>query len=115
MMRVSEDMVALLSPQMVETIALLRDMGWTVLPPPSEAIPAPSAGQVWPSPRPRVEARTVIKVGPRPERHLSHHYVFFTTPTRLPHPKWGPSRLLLSAWTDWARKSDARPVQEAKG
>lgn len=110
-MRVSEDMVALLSPQMVETIALLRDMGWTVLPPPSEAIPAPSAGQVWPSPRPRVEARTVIKVGPRSERHLSHHYVFFTTPTRLPHPKWGPSRLLLSAWTDWARKSDARPVE----
>lgn len=89
--------------------ALLRAAGWAVLPPPPETIPEPQAGQVWISPRPRVEPRTVVKVGP--SRGWPHpSCVFFTTPSRPAHPQRGPTYLHPDSWQAWARKSGARPA-----
>lgn len=84
-------------PQAVE---LLRANGWTVIPPASGQIPDPEAGQVWVSPKPRVEPRTVVKIGP----HRSYPWsgdkcVHFTTPKRQPD-QWGPPCITFETWRE---------------
>jgi hypothetical protein len=96
-----------------QAATLLRELGWTCIPPvdPSEAIPEAKIGQVWISPKPRVEARTVVWIGAsRTQPWAGDKCVGFTTPTRKPHEKWGPSKLTPEAWAQWAKKSGARPV-----
>jgi hypothetical protein len=89
--------------------ALLREAGWTVLPPMPGALPAPAPGQVWVSPNPRIEPRTVLKIG-------THHcypwagdqVVFFTT-----HRRGSPERpvpLCPERWRRWAENAEARPA-----
>lgn len=90
-----------------DAIGRLRARGWTVCPPPSEEIPDPQVGQIWRSPSPRIEARTVVAVGPH--RSWGGTSVSFISPSRPPNPKWGPFALHITGWKKWARKSGARP------
>ena len=93
-------------------VLLLREAGWTCIPPvdPNAAIPEPAVGQVWRSPKPRVEPRTVLSVGAAARGIWPGQVVVgFSTPTRQPHEKWGPLILHTEGWRAWARKSGARP------
>ena len=94
---------------LTEAAALLTSAGYTVIAPvdPSSVIPAVAVGQVWVSPRPGVEARTVTSttsVGAwvRP-------FVTFTKPSDPVGMKY-PNRLTPEAFRTWARKTGARPV-----
>ena len=93
-------------------VLLLREAGWTCIPPvdPNAAIPEPAVGQVWRSPKPKIEPRTVLSVGMDKRAWSSGRVVVgFSTPTRQPHEKWGPLILPIETWKAWARKSEARP------
>ena len=90
--------------------AILREAGWTVLPPPPVTIPEPKMGQVWFSPKPGTEPRTVVSVGPH-SSWSGRQCVFFTTPKRPPS-EWGPTYLHMDAWKTWVKKAGARPLSE---
>ena len=91
----------------------LRRVGWTVIAPvdPAAAIPAPKPGQVWVSPKPRVEARTVHHIG------TNLHWpgdgpncIYFTYYPGTPRDE-RPHCLRPSVWLAWVRKSGARPQE----
>ena len=88
-------------------ITLLRDRGWILVPPvdPAAETPEPQVGQVWRSPKARVEPRTVTKIaGSRAYPWTGDNCVFFTTPSgRNVH-------LHPETWRAWARKTGARPA-----
>lgn len=89
----------------------LLDAGWTVTPPPSADIPSPKAGQVWRSPNPRVEDRTIVHIGPhRTYPWAGDAVVHFTTPKRQPG-QWGPPKITTEDFIAWAKKSGARPQE----
>lgn len=88
---------------------MLREAGWTVLPPPAEKPPEPQVGQVWVSPKRRVEPRTVVKIGPHRCWSGDVECVHFTAPSDAPS-KWGPRALHRAAWDSWVKKSGARPA-----
>lgn len=70
----------------------------------AEAIPAAKVGQVWVSPLPRVEPRTVVKIVPTWDPS-GVNYVWFRTPS-------GVLRALhQTTWSAWVRKSCARPQE----
>jgi hypothetical protein len=103
-----------LLPNLDAAVEQLRKMGWTVLPPPAEEIPAPAAGEVWIAPSPRVEPRTVTKVA----SHRSYPWagdqcVYFTVPSDPPDMKW-PRVLAPTTWRAWAKKSGARPASSSR-
>ena len=80
--------------------ALLRAAGWTVTPPPAAEIPRVAVGQVWRSPKARVEDRTVVSIGPT-------RLIDYLT------PRWKTACMTHeSNFVAWARKSGARPVEE---
>lgn len=89
--------------------ALLRENGWVVMPPAAPELPRIEVGQVWVSPKPKVEPRTVLKIG------RCHSYpwagvrvVFFSAP-KDPVQSY-PRTLVDTDFAAWARKSDARPM-----
>jgi hypothetical protein len=84
----------------------LRALGWVCVAPvdPEAAIPEPQAGQVWVSPRPRVEARTVVKIGSHPRTGVRAVYFAVGPNQRFMH---------MEGWRAWAKKSSARPVGDA--
>lgn len=86
--------------QMIET---LRARGYTVLPPASEDIPEPAVGQVWRSSNPRIEPRTVVRIGHN--GWYGEDAVLFDrgTPLERPHA------LHRYSFIRWAQKSGARP------
>lgn len=89
-------------------VDLLRGAGWIVTPPPEEAIPEPAVGQVWRSPNPRIEPRTIVGIGPR-RGWKDPDTISFTSASKPPHEKWGPSALNKDGWRKWVKSSGARP------
>lgn len=92
--------------QSQETLAaILREAGWTVIPPvdPNAAIPEPEVGQTWASPKPLVFPRTVAMIAPHRFYPSGDLCVYFTTPGGY------ASSLHPARWKAWARKSGARP------
>lgn len=85
--------------------SLLRRHGWTVVPPAPERLPEPEAGQVWVSPKPRIQPRTIVKIdASRSYPWAGSKCVYFTTPSgRSTH-------LPPDGWRAWVRNSDARPA-----
>ena len=90
---------------LTEAAALLRAAGWVVVPPPSPSAPEPMTGQTWVSPKPRVEARTITRIG-----YHSHWpwaadaCVYFTTPSGR------GACVNPETWAQWVQRSQARPV-----
>lgn len=85
----------------------LRALGWVGVEPvdPKAAIPEPQPGQVWISPRPRMEARTVVNIAPA-RGWASSRCVYFTWPG-------SPDRVHVlnpEGWRAWVKKSCARPA-----
>lgn len=88
---------------------MLRAAGWTVVPPRPAAMPEPAVGQVWVSSKPRVEPRTIVKIGPA-RGWGDRNCVHFTAPSDAPNAPWGPRRLNTEGWNAWVRKSGAVPA-----
>jgi hypothetical protein len=86
--------------------SLLRRNGWVVVPP----APEPKVGQTWVSPKPGVEPRTVVKIGPGRAWHPDIPCVHFTVPSEPEPSKFGFRYLTREAWDAWVRKSEARPA-----
>lgn len=87
--------------------AFLTAAGWKCVPPGGTAgkvgLPLPLVGQVWRSPRPMTEDRTITHIGPhlfRPHVKL----VRFTTPRR------GDTSNNYFSFLAWAKKTGARPI-----
>ena len=79
-------------------IAQLRAAGWTVTPPLAETVHI-EVGQVWISPRPKEEARTVVRFG----RHrwypsAGDQAVFFTTATQGVEQDKGYPKFAFACW-----------------
>jgi hypothetical protein len=104
------DQPSILDAELDNAASLLRSRGWVVVPPAPEKPPEPEVGQTWASPKPRIEPRTVVKLGPGRAWQPDVPCVYFTTPSRQPDPKWGPNYLTREAWDAWVRKSEARPA-----
>lgn len=95
-----------------QALELLRKSGWTCIAPdrPKDVIPDPIEGQVWHSPKPQIEPRTIVRVGShRAYPWAGPHCVGYTSRSKPPHPEWGPHTMSPGAWRSWARKSGARP------
>lgn len=88
-----------------DALNVLRTAGWTCIPrvDPKAAIPKPEVGQIWISPKPRVAARTVVKIAPHKWYPSGVMCVYFTTPDGR------ASYLHTASWHEWARKAQARP------
>ncbi len=90
--------------------ALLRAAGWTVTEPPAAEIPRVEVGQVWRSPKPGVEDRTVLRIGNSNKYPWDPRAITFTTEALL--KQLHHNVLSERAFIAWARKSGARPVEE---
>jgi len=89
---------------------------WAIFPVRHEdAIPEPKVGQVWVSPSPYVEPRSVVDVGPRSDWGRYGTCVSFTTPTRPPSDRWGADCLPEVSWRKWSKMTGARPVPAPEG
>lgn len=93
-------------------VAALRALSWTVVAPvdPNAAIPAPEAGQVWVSPKPRVAARTVVRVGANCHWPGDGNDCVYFTASGYPNTV-NPRCLNSVAWASWVRESGARPQE----
>ena len=95
--------------ELASAVALLRSAGWTVIPP-TESLSRCAVGQVWQSPRPGEEVRTVVRIG----RHrwyppAGNRVVFFTTPSLEVGQESASPEIAFLAWAD---KSGARPITQ---
>jgi hypothetical protein len=85
--------------------SLLRQAGWVVVPPAvRDVLPQVAVGQTWHSNKPRVEPRTVTKIGPARWYPSGVDCIYFAT------PKGRNSSLHPDAWASWVRKSGALPA-----
>jgi hypothetical protein len=93
-------------PSIQYAVDFLRANGWTCIPPadPDAAIPEPAVGQMWRSPKPRIEPRTIVRIGPWMGWDSSE-CVVFTVPSESHQLGLNPA-----SWAAWVRKSGARPV-----
>ena len=88
----------------------LRGKGWTVVAPvdPGAAIPDVAVGQVWASPKPRVQDRIVVRIGPRRVNDDPRSVQFVDPASNARGAR--PSVMTPQAWRAWVRKSNARPL-----
>ncbi len=67
--------------ELASAVALLRSADWIAIPP-TDSFSRCEVGQVWHSPRPGEEVRTVVRIGyHRWYPPAGDRVVFFTTPT----------------------------------
>ena len=94
----------------------LKAAGWTVLPPAAEELPRVEVGQVWVSPNPKIEPRTVTKIGKHRSMPWAERCIAFTTPRRQGERSCRDPKVIYypvlteQAFVAWARKAQARPV-----
>lgn len=82
-----------------EMAAMLRQAGWTVLPPRDNNIPEPLIGQIWAGTRLEIKNRTVVRFHTTLDciiyKHRDSCCEFITS---------------RKAWRAWARRNAARPI-----
>lgn len=90
-----------------DIVGQVEDQRWRLVrvPDPAEAVPEPTVGQVWVSPKPRVEVRTVTGLSPDRWWPADGLWVYFTVPNGTYEHS-----LHLMVWTAWARRAGARPA-----
>lgn len=82
--------------------ALLREKGWTVLPP--DELPPVEVGQVWESPKAGIKSREVYMIG--------RHFMWPWVGGRMIHFRTSidRGRLTEDSFVAWVRKANARPM-----